>query len=103
MKAPETRTAIEGRLLIRTFLPNVKDEPRRANDRGTSLARKATEQRPVAALALATCSVIGKVARYTLEEGRGRAGIDFAATTSLPIRTSEEPTMIAGGFFPRPF
>jgi hypothetical protein len=40
------------------ILPNVTDEPRRANYHGVSLARKAIEQPPVAALALATCSAL---------------------------------------------
>ena len=35
--------------------PNVKDEPRRADYHGVSLAGQATELPPVAALALATC------------------------------------------------
>src|SRR6185503_12184939 len=42
--------------LVHAFLPNVKDEPRRANYHGISPAGKAIESPPVAALALATCS-----------------------------------------------
>jgi hypothetical protein len=43
------------------LLPNVKDEPRRANYHWVSIAGKAIEQPPVAALALATCSAfLGK-------------------------------------------